>query len=81
MGSLDQLMTLHDLDGRGVVDRLHHFLVAGRTHYPDALLNDLLEALSICDVRLQRSAQSRIQLEELLHRVAEIGQKHVSLLS
>lgn len=81
MGSLDQLMTLHDLDGRGVVDRLHHFLVAGRTHYPDALLNDLLEALSICDVRLQRSAQSRIQLEELLHRVAEIGKKHVSLLS
>lgn len=81
MGALDQLMTSHDLDGRGVVDRIHHFLVAGRTHYPEALLRDLLEALSACDVRLQRSAQPRIQLEEFLHRVAEIGQVHASSMS
>lgn len=81
MGALDQLMASHDLDGRGVVDRIHHFLVAGRTHYPEALLRDLLEALSACDVRLQRSAQPRIQLEEFLHRVAEIGQVHASSMS
>ena len=81
MGALDQLMASHDLDGRGVVDRIHHFLVAGRTHYPEALLRDLLEALSACDVRLQRSAQPRIQLEEFLHRVAEVGQVHASSMS
>ena len=81
MGALDQLMASHDLDGRGVVDRIHHFLVAGRTHYPEALLRDLLEALSACDVRLQRSAQPRIQLEEFLHRVAEVGQVHASSVS
>jgi DNA polymerase III delta prime subunit len=77
MGALDQMMATHDLDGRGVVDRLHHFLVAGRTHYPDEMLADLLEAVSGCDMKLQRSAQERIQLEELLHRVAEIGQRHL----
>ena len=77
MGALDHMMATHDLDGRSVIDRLHHFLVAGRTHYPDAMLADLLEAVSGCDTNLQRSAQERIQLEELLHRVAEIGQRHL----
>ena len=77
MGALDLMMNNHDLDGRGVVDRLHHFLVAGRTHYPDALLAQLLNAVSRCDMRLQRSAQQRIQLEELIHCIAEIGQEHL----
>ena len=77
MGALDQMMATHDLDGRSVVARLHHFLVAGRTHYSDSVLADLLEAVSACDMNLQRSAQERIQLEELLHRISEIGQRHL----
>lgn len=77
MGALDQMMAAHDLDGRGVVDRLHHFLVAGRTHYPDDLLAALLDAISACDMRLQRSAQQRIQLEELLHSISEIGDQYL----
>ena len=81
MGALDQLMAVHDLDGRGVIDRLHHFLVAGRSHYPDELMADLLDVLSQCDTRLQRSAQPRVQLEALMHSVAEIGQRHAPLSS
>ena len=77
MGALDQMMATHDLDGRGVVDRLHHFLVAGRTHYPDDLLAALLDVISACDMRLQRSAQQRIQLEELLHSISEIGDQYL----
>ena len=77
MGALDQMMAAHDLDGRGVVDRLHHFLVAGRTHYPDDLIAALLDAISACDMRLQRSAQQRIQLEELLHSISEIGDQYL----
>ena len=77
MGALDQMMATHDLDGRGMVDRLHHFLVAGRTHYPDDLLAALLNAISTCDMRLQRSAQQRIQLEELLHQISEIGARYL----
>ena len=75
MGALDSMMATHDLDGRAVVDRLHHFLVAGRTHYPEDLLAALLNAVSSCDMRLQRSAQQRIQLEELLHQISEIGDR------
>ena len=75
MGALDTMMATHDLDGRAVVDRLHHFLVAGRTHYPEDLLAALLNAVSSCDTRLQRSAQQRIQLEELLHKISEIGER------
>ncbi|MGB1660483.1 MAG: hypothetical protein ACPHHS_08330, partial [Candidatus Poseidoniaceae archaeon] len=81
MGALDQLMAVHDLDGRGVIDRLHHFLVAGRSHYPDELMADLLDVLSQCDTRLQRSAQPRVQLEALMHSVAEIGQRHAPFSS
>ncbi|MBL6748194.1 MAG: hypothetical protein ISP85_04330 [Candidatus Poseidonia sp.] len=73
MGALDQLMTTHDLDARGVLDRMHQFLTAGRSHYGDELLASLLNALSTCDTALQRSAQQRIQLEELFHQIAEIG--------
>ena len=74
MGALDATMAAHDLDGRGVVDRLHQFLVAGRSHYPEPMLADLLDAVSRCDLRLQHSTQPRVQLEELMHNVAEIGQ-------
>ena len=38
MGALDSVMATHDLDGRGVWIDLHHFLVAGRTHYPETCL-------------------------------------------
>ena len=75
------MMATHDLDGRAVVDRLHHFLVAGRTHYPDDLLAALLNAVSSCDMRLQRSAQQRIQLEELLHQISEIGDQFPALIT
>ena len=81
MGALDQLMSTHDLDGRSVVDEMHRLLVAGRAHYPEEVLVDLLTALSRCDAKLQRSAQERIQLEELLHQIAEIGRHHASLLT
>jgi len=73
MGALDATMAAHDLDGRGVVDCIHEFLVAGRSHYPEPMLAALLNAVSRCDMRLQHSTQPRIQLEELLHQVAEIG--------
>jgi DNA polymerase III delta prime subunit len=78
MGALDAAMATHDLDGRDIVDRIHEFLVAGRSHYPEPMLAALLDAVSRCDTRLQHSTQPRIQLEELLHHVAEIGKSQTS---
>lgn len=79
MGALDQLMNAHEMDAMEVVSRIHQFLTAGRSHYPPALLTDLLNALAACDASLQRSAQGRIQLEVFLHRVAEIGAQYPGL--
>ena len=76
MGALDQMMNTHDMDSREVVDRFHRFLTAGRSHFDPKLLTALLNALSLCDMSLQRSAQGRIQIEAFLHRVAEIGVEH-----
>lgn len=73
MGALDQMMNAHEMDAREVVDRFHRFLTAGRSHFDPGLLTDLLNALSRCDMALQRSAQGRIQLESFLHDVAQIG--------
>lgn len=73
MGALDTMMGAHELDGRDVVERIHAFLTAGRSHFPEPVMADLLHALSTCDMNLQRSAQPRIQLERFLHDVASVG--------
>lgn len=77
MGVLDAMMGAHELDGRDVVDRVHAFLTTGRSHFPEPVLADLLNALSRCDTNLQRSAQPRIQLERFLHEVASVGANRV----
>ena len=73
MGALDNMMTNHELGARDVVDRVHAFLTRGRSHFQDDTLALLLNALSRCDMQLQRSAQPRIQLERFLHEVAAVG--------
>ena len=76
MGALDHMMNAHEMDAREVVDRFHRFLTVGRSHFEPALLTEMLDALSRCDMSIQRSAQGRIQLESFLHDVAEIGSTH-----
>ena len=78
MGALDNMMGTHELDARDVVDRVHAFLTRGRSHFQDDTLALLLNALSNCDMRLQRSAQPRIQLERFLQEVATVGANGVA---
>ena len=78
MGALDNMMATHELDARDVVDRVHAFLTRGRSHFQDDTLALLLNALSNCDMRLQRSAQPRIQLERFLQEVAMVGANGVA---
>ena len=78
MGALDNMMGTHELDARDVVDRVHAFLTRGRSHFQDDTLALLLNALSNCDMRLQRSAQPRIQLERFLQEVAMVGANGVA---
>ena len=78
LGALDQLMNEHALEAEDVVHHIHRLLTTGRLLLEETMLCELLEALSDCDVKLQKSMHGRVQLEEFLHRVKEISQNQNS---
>ena len=75
MGQFDRLLSDHSLQPEDVIEQLHSLLVSGRLLLPAGAIIGLLEALSACDIRLQRSMHPRIQFEQLFHEVAEIGRR------
>lgn len=75
ISDLDLLMDTHSLDGNDVVTQVHDLLLSGRFLLPKEVHEELLEVLSQCDVRLQRSMHARIQLESFLHETADIGRR------
>jgi DNA polymerase III delta prime subunit len=76
LGTLDQVMSEHALEGDDVVHHIHRLLTTGRLLLDESMLCDLLNALADCDVKLQTSMHGRVQLEEFLHRVKEISASH-----
>ena len=75
MGLLDQVMAENSLEAEDLVVNFHHVLTEGRLHLGENVLAEILLALSACDVALHRSMQGRIELEQFLFQVAEIGQR------
>ena len=75
MGLLDQVMAENSLEAEDIVVNFHHVLTEGRFHLSEDVLAEILLALSACDVALHRSMQGRIELEQFLFQVAEIGQR------
>ena len=73
LGTLDQVMSEHALEGDDVVHHIHRLLTTGRLLLDESMLCELLNALAECDVKLQTSMHGRVQLEEFLHRVKEIS--------
>ena len=73
LGALDQLMNEHALEPEDVIQHLHRLLTTGRLLLDESVLCELLEALALCEVKIQTSSHGRIQLEEFLHRVKEIA--------
>jgi DNA polymerase III delta prime subunit len=76
LGTLDQVMSEHALEGDDVVHHIHRLLTTGRLLLDESMLCGLLNALADCDVKLQTSMHGRVQLEEFLHRVKEISASH-----
>ena len=76
MGQLDRLLSEQALQSEDIIEQLHVLLVSGHLLLPPKAVKELLESLSSCDVRLQRSMHPRIQFEHMFHEVAGIGQKH-----
>jgi DNA polymerase III delta prime subunit len=76
MGKLDEMVGNHALDGEDIIQQVHAELIGSRLMLAAPLRQDLLAALSRCDVAIHRSMHTRIQLEHFLHKVADAGKKH-----
>ena len=76
MGQLDEMMGAHALDAEDIVHQIHMELVGNRLMLAPALRNEMLDALSDCDVSLRRTIHARIQIEHFLHQVSAAGRRH-----
>ncbi len=76
MAEIDNLMNNHGLDSTDLVSQIHSVIIGRRLSVPQSLRYEILDALSECDVGLQRSTYPRIHFERFLHRTAIAGKKH-----
>lgn len=76
VAEVDNLMNHHGLDSTDLVSQIHAVIVGRRLSIPQTLREEILDALSECDVGLQRSTYPRIHFERFLHRTAIAGKKH-----
>ena len=75
LGIYDEIISQQSLEAEDVVEQTHQVLTGGRLNLPEDQLTLALTALSDCDVRLRRSSQGRIQIEQMLHDFAAIQQQ------
>ena len=76
MGQLDEMMGVHALDAEDVVHQIHMELTGNRLILPQELRNEMLDALSTCDVALRGTIHPRIQIEHFLHEISQSGRRH-----
>ena len=76
MGQLDEMMGVHALDAEDVVHQIHMELTGNRLMLPPELRNEMLDALSNCDVALRGTIHPRIQIEHFLHEISQSGRRH-----
>ena len=75
MGRLDELLGTHALAPEDIMIQLHRILTHGRLLLPEGAVTELLDTMARCDAKLPRSMHPRIQFENMLHEVSEIGQR------
>ena len=75
LGIYDDMISQRSLEAEDVVEQAHQVLTGGRLNLPAEQLNAALGAIADCDVRLRRSSQGRIQIEQMLHAFAAIRQQ------
>ena len=75
LADLDNLMDEHALQSEDLILQIHRTLTESTLLIAHGALTELLESLAKCDVNLQRSMHARIQFENFLHEVSEIGKK------
>jgi len=76
IAEVDDLMANHGLDAADLISQIHSIVVGRRLNLPPELRSGLLDALSECEVGIQRSMYPRIHFERFLHRAASMGRFH-----
>ena len=76
MAEVDDLSNYHGLDATDQIALNHDGIAGRRLSVPHTLREEMLDALSECDVGLQRSTYPRIHFERFLHRTASAGKHH-----
>ena len=75
LGIYDSIISQQSLEAEDVVQQVHQVLTEGRLNLPENHLIRALSSLSDCDIRLRRSSQGRIQIEQMLHEFAAIQEQ------
>ena len=76
LAEVDRLMSDNGLDSDDIVSQLHEVMIGRRLALSDELREEILTALSECDVGLRSTIHARIPFENFLHKVAQSGRKH-----
>ena len=75
LADLDSLMDEHALQPEDLILQIHRTLTESSLLIAHGALTELLDALARCDINLKRSMHPRIQFENFLHEVSDLGKK------
>lgn len=76
LSEVDKLISDFGMEPKDIISQIHDVLISRRMSLPPKLRSELLNALSLCDSRIQRSMYPRIHFEMFLHSVSESGKMH-----
>ena len=76
LSEVDKLISDFGMEPKDIISQIHEVLISRRMSLPPKLRSELLNALSLCDSRIQRSMYPRIHFEMFLHSVSESGKMH-----
>ena len=76
LSEVDKLISDFGMEPKDIISQIHDVLISRRMSLPPKLRSELLNALSLCDSKIQRSMYPRIHFEMFLHSVSESGKMH-----
>ena len=73
LSEIDKLISDFGMEPKDIISQIHEVLISRRMSLPPKLRAEMLDALSLCDSKIQRSMYPRIHFEKFLHSVSESG--------
>lgn len=76
LSEIDKLISDFGMEPKDIISQIHEVLISRRMSVPPKLRAEMLDALSECDSKIQRSMYPRIHFEKFLYRISESGRMH-----